>query len=78
MCKSEDGSAASPVLLPYLPKQSLKWLVDTEGNSKHGWRKAQSYKYRSTLLSEIGKYASQHGAPAVARGFSRKLEKQGI
>jgi len=24
-------------LLPYLPKQLLKWLVSTEGDSERGW-----------------------------------------
>ena len=65
---SKDGLAASPVfriledcyLLPYWPKQSLKRLVNAEGNSKCAGGKHGSYKFRScSLPSEIGKCGSQ-------------------
>jgi len=58
-------------LLPYLPKQSLKWLVHAEGNSgEHG-----SNKHRSTLLSVMDKCASQHGTAAAAWRLLRRLEQ---
>jgi len=40
--------------------QLIAWLVQ----GKHS-----PYKYRPTLPSEIGKYASQHGASTAARHF---------
>ena len=39
--------------------------------------KHSPYKYRPTLPSETGKYASQHGVAAATKSFSRKLEEQG-
>ena len=48
-CKCNNG----------LPEQLLKGLVGAQGSSKCGW---SPYKYKSTLLSEIGKYTSHHSA----------------
>ena len=39
--------------------------------------KGTPYKYKPSLPSEIGKYASQRGAAVAAQHVSRKLEEQG-
>jgi len=38
--------------------------------------KGTPYKYKPSLPSEIGKYASQRGVVVAAQHVSRKLEEQ--
>jgi len=89
VCKSEDGSAASPVgdlmhprgLLPSaIPAKAIAEVVSRYRRQLKTWLEESAVLTNTGPLCclKLAKYASQHGAAAVARGFSRKLEEQGI
>jgi len=86
--KVEDGPATSPVgALPGprgagIPAKAIAELISKCTRKLKAWlelgkRSPCKYRYRPTLPSVIGKYASQHGATAAAQDFLRKLEEQG-
>jgi len=84
--KVEDRSAASPVgafsgpRWAGIPAKAIAESISKCTRKLKAWLelgKCSPCKYRPTLPSVIGKYASQHGATAATQDFLRKLEEQG-
>ena len=68
------------LLSPAIPAKAIAESISKCRRQLKAWLelgKRGPCKYRPTLPSVSGKYASQHGTAAAARHFSRKLEEQG-